>query len=106
MRNKNFKHSDKSHNGNLKIQRGTLNLHKYPGYTGNDSRCNSSNTEAGVLVAITGHGPSLPEGGTYYHWRGKLDPHNYCTLVQEREPSHLSGYFSSTYSWYPRWEKI
>ncbi|GBL87399.1 hypothetical protein AVEN_118344-1 [Araneus ventricosus] len=27
----------------------------------NDSRCNSSSTEVGVLVAITGHGPTLPE---------------------------------------------
>ncbi|GBL85366.1 hypothetical protein AVEN_34567-1 [Araneus ventricosus] len=33
----------------------------------NDSRCNSSNSGAGVLVAVTGHGPTPPEGGTYYH---------------------------------------
>ncbi|CAL1272329.1 unnamed protein product [Larinioides sclopetarius] len=29
----------------------------------NDSRCNSSNTEAGVLEAITGHGSNLPVRG-------------------------------------------
>ncbi|GBN48189.1 hypothetical protein AVEN_268904-1 [Araneus ventricosus] len=34
----------------------------------NDGRCNSSSTEAGVLVAITS-----PEGGTYYHlWRDRI----------------------------------
>ncbi|GBN94494.1 hypothetical protein AVEN_228035-1 [Araneus ventricosus] len=27
-----------------------------------------------MLVAITGHGPKLPEGGTYYHWRGDSCP--------------------------------
>ncbi|GBM68130.1 hypothetical protein AVEN_176298-1 [Araneus ventricosus] len=35
----------------------------------NASLCNSSNTETGFLVAITGNDPTLPEGGTYYHWR-------------------------------------
>ncbi|GBL55970.1 hypothetical protein AVEN_70506-1, partial [Araneus ventricosus] len=33
----------------------------------NDSRCNSSSTEAGVFVASTGHGPSPPVGCTNYH---------------------------------------
>ncbi|GBL76813.1 hypothetical protein AVEN_53475-1 [Araneus ventricosus] len=28
-------------------------------------RCNSSVTEVGVLIATIGHGPVLPEGGTY-----------------------------------------
>ncbi|GBN47134.1 hypothetical protein AVEN_141789-1, partial [Araneus ventricosus] len=35
----------------------------------NESRCDSSSAEAGVLVVITGHGPTPPEGGTYYHRR-------------------------------------
>ncbi|GBN09963.1 hypothetical protein AVEN_214874-1 [Araneus ventricosus] len=38
----------------------------------NGSRCNSSSTDAGDLVAITGHGPIPHEGGTYYHWRRYL----------------------------------
>ncbi|GBN31850.1 hypothetical protein AVEN_51558-1, partial [Araneus ventricosus] len=33
----------------------------------NDSRCDSPSTEAGVLIAIIGHGPTAPDGGTYYH---------------------------------------
>ncbi|GBM91582.1 hypothetical protein AVEN_209410-1 [Araneus ventricosus] len=37
-------------------------LPRHPGNL-NDSRCNSSSTEAGVLVAITGHGPTPLEGG-------------------------------------------
>ncbi|GBN76370.1 hypothetical protein AVEN_254201-1, partial [Araneus ventricosus] len=37
----------------------------YPGNL-NNCRCNSSSTEALVLMAITGHGPTPPEGGTYY----------------------------------------
>ncbi|GBL95946.1 hypothetical protein AVEN_227167-1, partial [Araneus ventricosus] len=32
----------------------------------NDSRCDSLSTEAEVLVAITCHGPTPPEGGSYY----------------------------------------
>ncbi|GBL89739.1 hypothetical protein AVEN_104677-1 [Araneus ventricosus] len=35
----------------------------------NDSLCNSSSTEAGVLMAITGHGPAPPEGDRHYHLR-------------------------------------
>ncbi|GBO30331.1 hypothetical protein AVEN_83298-1 [Araneus ventricosus] len=31
----------------------------------NDCRRDSSSTEAGILVAITGHGPTPPEGGAY-----------------------------------------
>ncbi|GBO37489.1 hypothetical protein AVEN_252940-1 [Araneus ventricosus] len=30
----------------------------------NDSRCNSSSTEAGVVIVITDHRPTKPEGGT------------------------------------------
>ncbi|GBN51689.1 hypothetical protein AVEN_242126-1 [Araneus ventricosus] len=36
----------------------------------NDSHCNSSTTESGVLDAITGHGSTSPEGRTYYHMWG------------------------------------
>ncbi|GBL87703.1 hypothetical protein AVEN_81327-1 [Araneus ventricosus] len=49
------------------------NLSKFipvlPWYSGslNDSRCNSSSTEVGVLAAIIGHGSILLEGGTHYH---------------------------------------
>ncbi|GBN26109.1 hypothetical protein AVEN_169634-1 [Araneus ventricosus] len=39
----------------------------------NESRCNNSSTEARVLVALTGHGPTPPEGGTYYNWRRELN---------------------------------
>ncbi|GBN81152.1 hypothetical protein AVEN_142448-1, partial [Araneus ventricosus] len=34
----------------------------------NDSLCNNSNTEAGVLMTITGDGLTPLEGGSYYHW--------------------------------------
>ncbi|GBO16293.1 hypothetical protein AVEN_15801-1 [Araneus ventricosus] len=44
----------------------------------NDGRCNSSRAEAGVLAAITGHGPALPVGGTHYHWQME-SPSHYCT---------------------------
>ncbi|GBN62536.1 hypothetical protein AVEN_91116-1 [Araneus ventricosus] len=33
----------------------------------NDDRYNSSDTEVGVLSAITGHGPTPPEGDMYHH---------------------------------------
>ncbi|GBM81963.1 hypothetical protein AVEN_62385-1 [Araneus ventricosus] len=39
-----------------------------------DSRCNSLSAEAGVLTAITVHGPIPPEGGTQYHPPGKQEP--------------------------------
>ncbi|GBN13202.1 hypothetical protein AVEN_242435-1 [Araneus ventricosus] len=32
-----------------------------------DSRCDSSSAEAEVLMALTGNGPTPPEGDTYYH---------------------------------------
>ncbi|GBN19523.1 hypothetical protein AVEN_76263-1 [Araneus ventricosus] len=41
----------------------------YASMAPNDRRCNSSSTETGVLVAITGHCPTSPGGVTYYHWR-------------------------------------
>ncbi|GBM00748.1 hypothetical protein AVEN_74492-1 [Araneus ventricosus] len=68
-----------------------------PNHPGNlsDSRCNSSSTEAGVLVAITGHGLTPPEGGTYYRWWGQRPPLLYPQ--GKREPAYLSGSLS-----YPR----
>ncbi|GBN10515.1 hypothetical protein AVEN_118426-1 [Araneus ventricosus] len=59
----------------------------------NDSR-NSSSTEAGVPLAITGHGPIPPERGTYYHWRRDSRPSDCCTPLQEREAPYLPGVFS------------
>ncbi|GBN29516.1 hypothetical protein AVEN_43609-1 [Araneus ventricosus] len=44
------------------MNRVTRVLPKYPG-TLNDSRCNSSSTEAEVLVAFTGHNQTPPESG-------------------------------------------
>ncbi|GBN61812.1 hypothetical protein AVEN_76780-1 [Araneus ventricosus] len=53
------------------VNRVTPFLPTHPG-TLNDSSKNRSNTEAGVVVAISGHVLSPPVGGTYYHWRGEL----------------------------------
>ncbi|GBL77925.1 hypothetical protein AVEN_143259-1 [Araneus ventricosus] len=50
-----------------------------------DGRCNSSSTEAGVLTAITRHGPTPPEGGTHYH-RQRASPSHYCTLRGSKNP--------------------
>ncbi|GBN28120.1 hypothetical protein AVEN_133656-1 [Araneus ventricosus] len=44
------------------LNRVTPALHWYPAFL-NDSRCNGSSTEAGLL-AITGHSPTLPERGS------------------------------------------
>ncbi|GBL74742.1 hypothetical protein AVEN_243612-1 [Araneus ventricosus] len=49
-------------NNEVTVSRVTPVLPKRPG-TLNDSRYNSSSTEAGVLVAITKHGPTPPVGG-------------------------------------------
>ncbi|GBM98709.1 hypothetical protein AVEN_117117-1 [Araneus ventricosus] len=55
-------------------------LPKHPGSL-NDSRCNSSSTEAGVLMAITRHGSTPPEGG---HWLGDPAPrHRYTPRGSE-----------------------
>ncbi|GBM15254.1 hypothetical protein AVEN_100289-1 [Araneus ventricosus] len=51
--------------------RSTPALPKHPGHL-NDSRCNSSSTEAGYPNRLSpGHGPIPPDGSTYYHWRLK-----------------------------------
>ncbi|GBM11074.1 hypothetical protein AVEN_259763-1 [Araneus ventricosus] len=62
-----------------------------------DSEYNSSSTEAGVLVPITGHGLTPPIGSTYYHWwRDPAPPLQYPP--GKREPAYFSGGFSSVYS--------
>ncbi|GBM49397.1 hypothetical protein AVEN_32524-1 [Araneus ventricosus] len=43
-----------------------------------DGRCNSSSAKAGVLMAITGNGPTASEGGTHYH-RQRESPSHYYT---------------------------
>ncbi|GBN04465.1 hypothetical protein AVEN_59089-1 [Araneus ventricosus] len=72
----------------------------------NDSLCDSSSTEARVLVAITGHGLTPPEGGMYYHRRRvtRLPPLLYPP--GKRDLSYLYGGFSFTNSWCPLWEAI
>ncbi|GBM76627.1 hypothetical protein AVEN_41273-1 [Araneus ventricosus] len=41
-------------------------------------------TKVGVLAAITGHGPTLPEGGTYRHRSRGNSPHN--IMYPSRKP--------------------
>ncbi|GBN44919.1 hypothetical protein AVEN_46599-1 [Araneus ventricosus] len=43
-----------------------------------DGRCNSSTTEAGVLMVTTGQGRTSPVGGTHYH-RKRASPNHYYT---------------------------
>ncbi|GBM40723.1 hypothetical protein AVEN_232090-1, partial [Araneus ventricosus] len=37
----------------------------------------------GVLTAITGHGPTPPEGGTYRHRSGSNSPHTITMPTRE-----------------------
>ncbi|GBL60645.1 hypothetical protein AVEN_176301-1, partial [Araneus ventricosus] len=55
----------------------------------NGSPCNSSSAEAEVLVAITGHGPTPPEGGTYCHWRGLEYPKPPITIYTRKARTRL-----------------
>ncbi|GBL80938.1 hypothetical protein AVEN_26342-1 [Araneus ventricosus] len=73
----------------LLLEQGTLN----------DSRCNSSITEAGVVLAITGHCPSPPVGGKYYHWKGVTRPPPLLYSQEKRDSAYLSCSFSSTNWW-------
>ncbi|GBM82816.1 hypothetical protein AVEN_37276-1 [Araneus ventricosus] len=41
----------------------------------NDSRCDNSSAEAGVLMAITGHNPTAPVEGTHYHRKWVIPSH-------------------------------
>ncbi|GBM18500.1 hypothetical protein AVEN_252282-1 [Araneus ventricosus] len=62
----------------------------------NDSRCDNSNTEAGVLVAIAGHGPTPSKGGRSILGRvTRPTP----LLYPPGNPASLSGGFSSANSW-------
>ncbi|GBM84428.1 hypothetical protein AVEN_203882-1 [Araneus ventricosus] len=72
--------------------------------TSNDSRCDNSSTEAGVLIVITGHDPNLHEGGTYYHRREATRTPSLLYQRGKRDPADLSGGFSSWNSRYPQWE--
>ncbi|GBM93107.1 hypothetical protein AVEN_32034-1 [Araneus ventricosus] len=58
----------------------------HPGHL-NDSHCNCSSTGAGVLVSITGHGPTHPVGGTYYQLR--RDPSPTITISTREERTRL-----------------
>ncbi|GBL79677.1 hypothetical protein AVEN_18217-1 [Araneus ventricosus] len=53
----------------------------------NDSRCDSSSAEAGVLMTIADHGPTPPVGGTHNH-RQSASPKHYCTMYPsgKRDP--------------------
>ncbi|GBL79752.1 hypothetical protein AVEN_18271-1 [Araneus ventricosus] len=50
-------------NTKLKLSPSCRNIR---GQLKND-HCKSSDTDEGVLTAITGHGPASPEGGKYHH---------------------------------------
>ncbi|GBM01537.1 hypothetical protein AVEN_209336-1 [Araneus ventricosus] len=65
----------------------------------NGDSSNSSGTEVGVLMSITGHGPTSPEGCTYHH-RWKVIPSPSLLYYKEkRVPSYLSSGFASTSPW-------
>ncbi|GBL98228.1 hypothetical protein AVEN_174041-1 [Araneus ventricosus] len=74
-------------------------LPKHPG-TLNDSRYNRSSTKAGVLVAITDHGP-IPLVGDITG-RGNTTS-ALLHSKEKRQAAYSSGGFSSTYSWC-QWE--
>ncbi|GBM20254.1 hypothetical protein AVEN_216670-1 [Araneus ventricosus] len=63
----------------------------------NNSRCDSSSTRAGVLIPITGHGPTPPLGGTQNHLQ-RASPKYYCTHQGAYHPAYLFGGFSTTNS--------
>ncbi|GBO09568.1 hypothetical protein AVEN_272760-1, partial [Araneus ventricosus] len=67
-----------------------------------NGRRDSFGTKVGILTAMAQPHPrkvrSVIEGGQF-------NTDHYCIHVQEREPSYLSGAFSSTYSWFPRWDE-
>ncbi|GBN00415.1 hypothetical protein AVEN_257809-1 [Araneus ventricosus] len=68
----------------------------------NDSRCDSSSAEAGVLVAITDSSPTPPQRSSYYHRREVTRSPSLLYPPGKRDPAYLSGditYKSSTNSW-------
>ncbi|GBL75957.1 hypothetical protein AVEN_234282-1 [Araneus ventricosus] len=68
----------------------------------NDSHCNSSSSEAGILVALTGHGSTPPVGGTHYYRQWETEA--FIVPTREARPACLSGGLSFTYSWCPLWD--
>ncbi|GBM12204.1 hypothetical protein AVEN_21012-1 [Araneus ventricosus] len=67
-----------------------------------NGRCDNSDSDIGVVIAITGHGPTPPEGSTFRHRSGVTQPTPLLCLPRKREPSYLSDDFSSPYSWGPK----
>ncbi|GBM84280.1 hypothetical protein AVEN_115469-1, partial [Araneus ventricosus] len=65
----------------------------------NNSRCNSSSTEVGVLMAITGRAPPLTR--RIHSLEGVTQPPPLLYLQEKPEPAFLSGSFSSMNSWCP-----
>ncbi|GBL95800.1 hypothetical protein AVEN_218358-1, partial [Araneus ventricosus] len=59
----------------------------------------SSDTEIGVLIAITSHGQTPPKGGMLHHRSGVTQPIPLLYPSGKREPAYLSGYFSYTCWW-------
>ncbi|GBN21510.1 hypothetical protein AVEN_218894-1 [Araneus ventricosus] len=55
-----------------------------------DGRCNSSSDKPGVLMAIKGHGSTLPVGGMRYH-RQRVSPRYYCTHQGSEIPLTYRG---------------
>ncbi|GBM61849.1 hypothetical protein AVEN_265496-1 [Araneus ventricosus] len=62
----------------------------------NESRCNSSSIEAGVLVAITGQSPTSLKGGMYYHFRKDSRPAPFLYPRPGERTRLLIRRFSST----------
>ncbi|GBN80690.1 hypothetical protein AVEN_98462-1 [Araneus ventricosus] len=56
---------------------------------------NSTSIEAGVLTAITDHGPTPLIGGKYYHWREVTQPPPLLYPQEKQESAYVSGSFSS-----------
>ncbi|GBO16291.1 hypothetical protein AVEN_173249-1 [Araneus ventricosus] len=54
--------------------------------------------EAGALIIITDHGPTAPEGGTYYHWWEVTRTPLLLWTQEKRELAYLYGGFSSVNS--------
>ncbi|GBL77078.1 hypothetical protein AVEN_12723-1 [Araneus ventricosus] len=49
----------------------------------------SSNPEVGVLIAVIGHGPTPPEGGTFRHRSGVTQNISLLFQTGKQEPAYL-----------------
>ncbi|GBM93047.1 hypothetical protein AVEN_130862-1 [Araneus ventricosus] len=58
-------------------RRMILALPLYPGQMNDFVAIVRVLTGAGDLMVFTGHGPTPPEGGTYYRWWRDIEPHSY-----------------------------